>query len=84
MIRASDLIGCVVRTESGDTLGRVHDLRAEDIPGGGLRLIGLVIGRRGLLTRLAGDGTSSFGRSFVPWQDVVALDDGHATVRDRD
>jgi sporulation protein YlmC with PRC-barrel domain len=81
MILASDLIGCVVRTESGERLGRVHDLRAETVADGGWRLIGLVIGKRGMLSRLAGDGTSSHGRSYVRWPDIVALDDGVITVR---
>jgi hypothetical protein len=81
MIRASDLVGCVVRTETGDKLGRVHDLRGEATAGGGWRLIGLVVGKRGILTRLAGDGTASHGRSYVRWHDILALDDGLVTVR---
>jgi sporulation protein YlmC with PRC-barrel domain len=81
MIRASDLVGCVVRTETGVKLGRVHDLRAEATAGGGWRLIGLVVGRQGILTRLAGDATTSHGRNYLPWQDILALDDGLVTVR---
>ena len=48
MIRASDLVGCVARTESGEKLGRVHDLRAHSSDDGWV-LMGLVIGRRGAL-----------------------------------
>ena len=46
MIRASDLIGCELRTESGKRLGRVHDLRAQ-AAGDGWVLVGLVVGRAG-------------------------------------
>ena len=52
MIRASDLFGCVVRTESGEKLGRVHDLRAL-FDGRSWTVVGLVVGRGGLVARLA-------------------------------
>ena len=44
MMRASDLIGAVVRTEGGERLGRVHDLRAHPSSDGGWLLMGLVTG----------------------------------------
>ena len=47
MIRASDLVGCVVRTESGKRIGRVHDLRARAIDGV-WQLDGLIVGRSGM------------------------------------
>jgi sporulation protein YlmC with PRC-barrel domain len=83
MIRASDLIGCDVRTESGEKLGRVHELRA-GAEGGGLRLLGLVVGRRGMLERLMGDEDSEEGQggTVVPWEAVVSVDDGRIAVRD--
>src|SRR5436305_3137362 len=84
MIKASDLLGCVVSTESGRKLGRVHDLRATRA-GDGWLLTGLGIGTRGMLTRLTagGDGAGlPTGGDVVPWQDVIRLGDGEITVRD--
>jgi sporulation protein YlmC with PRC-barrel domain len=82
MIRASDLLGSEVRTESGDRLGRVHDLRAHQ-DGGGWVLIGLVVGRGGLRARLGVGGDEPVREgNVVPWEAVVALDDGRITVRD--
>jgi sporulation protein YlmC with PRC-barrel domain len=82
MIRASDLIGCELRTESGDHLGRVHDLRAEE-RGDGWLLVGLVAGRRGMLARLTGSDEDALVRgAFIPWQAVRSLSDGLITVRD--
>jgi sporulation protein YlmC with PRC-barrel domain len=85
MIRASDLIGCRVWTESGQKVGRVHDLRAQSADHGWL-LIGLVVGRAGILERLRGgpsDGPTRPG-AVIPWQAITALHDGRITIRDRD
>jgi sporulation protein YlmC with PRC-barrel domain len=81
MIYASDLLGSVVRTEAGDSLGRVHDLHAERTQDERWRLTGLVVGKRGLVARLIGGGAMPPGHSLVPWQDVVELGDGVVTVR---
>ena len=84
MIRASDLIGCRVLTESGEKLGRVHDLRAHSAEGdGGWLLMGIVVGSGGLLARFEGaeDEPVRTGH-VVPWEAVVALEDGMVTVRD--
>jgi sporulation protein YlmC with PRC-barrel domain len=82
VIRASDLIGCVVRTESGERVGRVHDLRARAIDGG-WQLEGLIVGGGGVISRLTGSGTDPLVRGdFVPWQAITALDDGLVSVRD--
>jgi sporulation protein YlmC with PRC-barrel domain len=83
MIRASDLIGCELRSESGAKLGRVHDLRAEEADGG-WRLVGLVAGRGGLLARLgAGSGDEAVTKGdVVPWEKVTRLEEGRVTVRD--
>ena len=83
MIRASDLIGSVVRTESGDRVGRVHDLRAHG-NGDGWLLIGLVVGPRGLVARFGGgdDGAPVRAGRVIPWEAVTSLDDGSVTVRD--
>jgi sporulation protein YlmC with PRC-barrel domain len=82
MIRASDLIGCVVVAESGDRLGRVHDLRAH-ASGDTWLLVGLVVGPRGLAARLAGgDGEPVRAGRVVPWEAVMRLEEGKVTVRD--
>ena len=83
MIRASDLIGSEVRTESGDRLGRVHDLRAQAEDGGWL-LMGLVVGGGGLRARLVGGTKAEPTREgdLVAWEAVTHIDDGKITVRD--
>jgi len=82
VIRASDLIGCVVRTESGRKLGRVHDLRAH-AAGGGWLLMGLVVGSGGMRERLGGGGDKPLCEGDVmAWEAIVRLDDGLVTVRD--
>ncbi len=83
MIRASDLIGCQVRTESGTKLGKVHDLRVRADRDGWL-LEGLVIGSGGLVARLVGgDGPAVYEGDIVLWDTVVQLEDGLVTVRDQ-
>lgn len=82
MIRASDMIGCVVRTESGERLGRVHDLRARSIDGG-WQLNGLIVGRGGMIARMTGSGSDPLVRGdLVPWDQVTRLDEGVIWVRD--
>ena len=81
MIRASDLFGAVVRTESGDKLGRVHDLRAH-FAGGGWSLVGLVVGGGGLRERLVAGGGSTRGGDVVAWEAITRIDDGLIVVRD--
>lgn len=82
MICASDLIGCRVESESGKRLGRVHDLRARAIDGG-WELMGLVVGRRGIVARLIGDsGPDPLVRGdVIPWGAVAQLQDGLVIVR---
>jgi sporulation protein YlmC with PRC-barrel domain len=83
MIRASDLIGCVVCTESGTKIGRVHDLRAHADRDGGWRLMGLVVSGGGIKARLAGGGEEPLSAGdVVAWQAVTRLEDGLVTVRD--
>lgn len=84
MIRASDLVGCVVRTEGGEKLGRVHDLRAHAASGGGWVLTGLVVGAGGLRARFGPgeDQAIHSGGNVIPWEAVVSLDDGLVVVRD--
>ena len=50
-VRLSDLLGPQVRTESGDSLGRVYDVRAE-LDRAVAEGDGPVVGKRGLLERL--------------------------------
>jgi sporulation protein YlmC with PRC-barrel domain len=82
MIRASDLIGCVVQTESGKDLGRVHDLRASSIDGG-WQLEGLIVGRGGMIARMTGSSSDALVRGdLLPWNQITRLDDGLVSVRD--
>jgi sporulation protein YlmC with PRC-barrel domain len=81
MIRASDLIGCEVRTESGERLGDVHDLRAERADDH-WRLSGLVLGRRGMSARLIGTGPDPLiGGEVIGWEAVCRLEDRSIIVR---
>ena len=82
MIRASDLIGCVVRTESGVRLGRVHDLRVRAADGG-WQLEGLIVGGGGMLARMVGSGPDPLVRGdVIPWDAITALGEGVISVRD--
>jgi sporulation protein YlmC with PRC-barrel domain len=83
MIRASDLIGCTLQTQSGKRLGRVHDLRARSISDG-WELEGLVVGRSGIATRLIGDNAPHplVKGEVIPWRSVTAIEEGLITVRD--
>jgi sporulation protein YlmC with PRC-barrel domain len=83
MIRASDLIGCELQTQSGERLGRVHDLRARSISSG-WELEGLVIGRVGIATRLIGDnGPDPLVKGeVIPWPSVIEIESGLITIRD--
>jgi sporulation protein YlmC with PRC-barrel domain len=84
-VRLSELLGLEVRTESGESLGHVFDVRGELGPRS-LHVIGLVVGRRGLLERL---GIGAPGRrerrrtgDAVPWSAVVRADRRGVVVRD--
>jgi sporulation protein YlmC with PRC-barrel domain len=82
VIRVSDLIGCVVQTESGLRLGSVHDLRASTT-GEGWQLDGLLVGRYGMIARLTGSGPGPIVHgNVIPWDAITALDDGLIRVRD--
>jgi PRC-barrel domain len=82
MIRASDLIGCELRTESGQQLGHVHDLRAERA-GDHWRLNALVLGRRGISARLVGTGPDPLiSGEVIAWEAVTGLEVGRVIVRD--
>jgi sporulation protein YlmC with PRC-barrel domain len=84
-VKLSDLLGARVRTESGASLGRVHDLRAELTPRT-LTVTGVVVGRLGVLERLGigapGAAARLRGRDVVPWSHVVRADRRSVIVRD--
>lgn len=84
MMRLTDFLSVHVVTESGDKLGRVHDLRAERTPRT-LMVTGLMVGKRGLLERL-GVGAPAAGarirtHDVIPWAAVVRADRRRIVVR---
>lgn len=83
-MRLSAILGLRVRTESGEQLGRVHDVRAE-LTASSLRVTGLVVGGTGLLERLGiGAPTSTMrirAHDVVPWRDIVRVDRRGVVVR---
>jgi sporulation protein YlmC with PRC-barrel domain len=86
MMRATDLLGSELATESGESLGRVFDLRARRDDGDRWQITGLVVGRRGLAERfgiahskraepmLAGD--------CYQWEALIRVERGQLIVRD--
>jgi sporulation protein YlmC with PRC-barrel domain len=84
-MKLSDLLGASVRTQSGERLGHVHDLRAE-LTASSVRITGLVVGRLGLLERLGLGAPESQDRirshDMVPWSAVVRADRRGVVVRD--
>jgi sporulation protein YlmC with PRC-barrel domain len=83
-MNVSNLLGCQVRTEEGELLGRVHDVRGELCPRT-LKVTGLVVGKMGLLERLGlgapGSGVRIRSHDVVPWKDVVRADRRGVVVR---
>jgi sporulation protein YlmC with PRC-barrel domain len=84
-VRLSELLGAPITTESGERLGRVHDVRAELRPRS-VRVSGLVAGRAGLLERLGIGAPQSAlrirTRDTIPWSAVVRADRRGVVVRD--
>jgi sporulation protein YlmC with PRC-barrel domain len=84
-MRLSDLLGLPVETESGDRLGRVHDVRGE-LTQRALSVTGVVVGRAGLLERLGIAAPTARARirshDVVPWSAVVRADRRRVIVRD--
>ena len=84
-MNVSDLLGLAVRTDSGESLGHVHDVRAE-LGRRSLRVTGLVVGRLGVLERLGigvPDASERLrGDDVVPWSAVVRADRRGVVVRD--
>ena len=79
-MRLSELLNRGIVTESGQSLGRIHDVRGE-LVGGQLRVTGLVAGKLGILERY-GVGTHGsggpaqakvHGHPVIPWAQVVHI-----------
>jgi sporulation protein YlmC with PRC-barrel domain len=83
-MRLSDFLGVPVRTDDGESLGRVHDVRAE-LGARSLRVTGLVVGRLGVLERLGMGAPRTPLRvrtqDVVPWSSVVRADRRGVVVR---
>ena len=79
-MRLSELLNRKVVTESGASLGRIHDIRGE-IADGRLRVTGLAAGELGVLERFGigthGSGGPSqakvHGHPIIPWERVVCV-----------
>jgi sporulation protein YlmC with PRC-barrel domain len=84
-MRLSDLLSLEVRTESGESLGKVHDLRGE-LTTRSLKVTGLVVGKVGLLERLGFGAPESTDRvrphDTVPWSAVIRADRRGVVVKD--
>jgi sporulation protein YlmC with PRC-barrel domain len=79
----SELLQAQVVSESGEALGRIHDVRARVLKrrrpdGHQLRVLGLVVGGRGVRERLGLDvGTHTepiADRDLIEWERVVQVD----------
>ena len=84
-MRLSDLLGLEVRSESGEHLGHVHNVRG-DLGSQRLRVTGLVVGHTGILERL-GIGASHTqtrirAHAAIPWETVIGADRRGVVVRD--
>ena len=87
-MRLSELLNRKVVTESGNSLGRIHDVRGE-LVGGRLRVTGLAAGELGLLERYGigthGSGGPSqakvHGHHVIAWERVVRVG-AEVVVRD--
>ena len=83
-MNVSGLLGSPVRTEAGESVGRVHDVRA-DLRPRSLIVTGLVVGKWGLLERLGlgspGSGMRIRSHDVIPWKDVVRADRRGVVVR---
>jgi sporulation protein YlmC with PRC-barrel domain len=87
-MRLSELLNRKVVSESGEQLGRIHDVRGE-LVGGHLRVTGLCAGKLGILERY-GIGTHGsgwpgqakvHGHQIIPWERVARVG-SEVVVRD--
>ena len=88
----SELLEAEIVDEDGHSLGRVHDVRAEKLmrrtpEGHRLKVVGLVIGGRGIRERLGLDASrtaaAKVDRELVPWDRVIEIDSEAGRVRVR-
>jgi sporulation protein YlmC with PRC-barrel domain len=84
-VRLSELLGLEVRTESGERLGHVYDVRGE-LRARSLDVTGLIVGSFGILERLGLGSPGSSARirahDTVAWSAVVRADRRGVVVRD--
>jgi sporulation protein YlmC with PRC-barrel domain len=85
VMRLSDLLNLDVRTESGEPLGRAHDLRAK-LTSRSLKVTGMCVGKLSALERLGVSSPEAGGRihvhDVVPWSAVLRADRRGIVVRD--
>jgi sporulation protein YlmC with PRC-barrel domain len=87
MRRFTSLVGRRIATESGEDLGRCHDLRGE-LTASSLRVTALVVGTHGWLEHFGIGAQASASpqrvrdKDTVPWQSVVRIDGDQIVVRD--
>jgi sporulation protein YlmC with PRC-barrel domain len=77
----SSFLGRTVVTESGQELGKCHDLRAS-LGRGSPSVEAVVVGRFGWLEHLGLGRPSSRRKDAVPWGAVVRLEGTRIVVRD--
>lgn len=77
----SSMVGRMVETESGRRVGRCRDMRAI-AAGGSLKVIELVVGRRGLLEHFGIGTPRAHTPDAVPWESVVRIEGSRIVVRD--
>jgi sporulation protein YlmC with PRC-barrel domain len=84
-MRLSAILGLEVATESGDALGRVHDVRAE-LRASSLVVTGLVVGRAGIAERLGIGAPGTHSRihagKVIQWKQIVRVDRRGIVVKD--
>jgi sporulation protein YlmC with PRC-barrel domain len=84
----SSLTGRKIVNESGEELGRCHDIRAE-LGASRLRVTGLVLGRKGHLEHfgIGAQASASSARvrdtDVIPWADIVRFEEDRIVVRRR-
>jgi sporulation protein YlmC with PRC-barrel domain len=84
-MRLSELLGLEVLSESGESLGQVHDVRGE-LGSRSLRVTGLVVGGPGVLERLGlrvAGNPARRSKNVVPWTSVVRADRRGIVVKDQ-
>ncbi|MDQ3858062.1 MAG: PRC-barrel domain-containing protein [Actinomycetota bacterium] len=89
MTRLSQLLGRTVVSETGERLGRAHDLRARR-SGADIEITAIVVAGRGILERLGIGSPPRAARrrpktgsgNLVPWTAVVRLERARIVVRE--